>query len=72
MAGEAVCGVLGHVWNALTPLGRPLALMGGVSLAAWNRIRATQDIDFLIELDRSSVVAVIYSLGAKGCRGSLG
>lgn len=68
MASEAVRAVLNHVWNALEPLGHPAALMGGLSLAAWNYIRATRDVDFLIAVDSTTVEPVIEQLRKHGCR----
>lgn len=67
MPGEIVSGVLKHVWMTLEPLGHPMALMGGMSLAAWNRIRATQDVDLLIGLGRDAVSPLIDRLGRSGC-----
>jgi hypothetical protein len=66
MPGEIVSGVLRHVWTTLEPLGHPMALMGGMSLAAWNRIRATQDVDLLIGLRRDAVQPLIDRLGQRG------
>jgi hypothetical protein len=41
--------------------------MGGVSLAAWNHLRATRDVDLLIGIDRSAVEPIVAALGAHGC-----
>jgi hypothetical protein len=42
--------------------------MGGLSLAAWNHIRATRDVDLLIAMDRSAVDLVLNVLFSQGCR----
>lgn len=68
MATEAALATLDHVWGALVPLGRPLAVMGGISLAAWNYIRATRDVDLLIAADQLSIDPILTALQAHGCR----
>ena len=50
MPGEIVLSALKQVWLALEKLGLPRALMGGVALSAWERVRATQDVDVLVDL----------------------
>jgi hypothetical protein len=45
-----------------------MAVMGGISLAAWNYIRATRDVDLLIALARPEVDRVVNALCANGCR----
>jgi hypothetical protein len=68
MAAKAALTTLDHAWSALVPLGYPLAVMGGISLAAWNYVRATRDIDLLIALDRTQVDLILKALAARGCR----
>ena len=68
MATEAALSTLEHVWTALSPLGHPLAVMGGISLAAWNHIRATRDVDLLIAVDRTEIDPILYALISHGCR----
>jgi hypothetical protein len=68
MASEAVRAVLNHMWNALEPLGHPVALIGGLSLATWNHIRATRDVDFLIAVDSATIESVVEQLRKHGCR----
>lgn len=68
MAAEAALATLDHIWGLLTPLGHPLAVMGGISLAAWNHIRATRNVDLLIAVDRSAIDPLLSSLGSHGCR----
>jgi hypothetical protein len=68
MTTDAALATLNHVWGVLAPLGHPLAVMGGISLAAWNHIRATRDVDLLIAVDRSMVESVVNVLSSHGCR----
>ena len=68
MASDAALATLDHIWSVLEPLGHPLAVMGGMSLAAWNYIRATRDVDLLISVDRSRIDPILNALGAHGCR----
>jgi hypothetical protein len=62
VAAETALAALDDIWDVLAPLGHPMAVMGGISLAAWHHIRATRDVDLLIALDRSSVDAVLRVL----------
>jgi hypothetical protein len=68
VATEAALATLDHVWGVLAPLGHPLAVMGGISLAAWNYVRATRDVDLLIAVEPSAIDPVLSVLGAHGCR----
>ena len=68
MATEAALATLDHIWGILPPLGHPLAVMGGISLAAWNHIRATRDVDLLIAVERLSIDPVLDALRSHGCR----
>jgi hypothetical protein len=68
VATEAALATLDHIWGVLEPLGHPLAVMGGISLAAWNHIRATRDVDLLMAVEESAIDPILQALGAKGCR----
>ena len=68
MATEAALATLDHIWGVLEPLNHPLAVMGGISLAAWNHIRATRDVDLLIAVDRLAIDPVLTVLCSHGCR----
>jgi hypothetical protein len=68
MAAEAALATLNHVWSVLAPLGHPVAVMGGISLAAWNYIRATRDVDILISVDRTQIEPILNVLASQGCR----
>ena len=68
VATEAALAVLDLVWRVLVPLGHPLAVMGGISLATWNHIRATRDVDLLISVDRPAVDPLLDLLRSHGCR----
>lgn len=39
-----------RAWEILEPLEIPMAVMGGISLAAWNHPRFTHDVDLLLAL----------------------
>lgn len=68
MATKTALATLDHIWGALAPLGHPMAVMGGISLAAWNHIRATRDVDLLIAVDRSAIDPILNALRSHGCR----
>ncbi|MCA9184285.1 MAG: nucleotidyl transferase AbiEii/AbiGii toxin family protein [Pirellulaceae bacterium] len=68
MATNAALATLDHIWGVLEPMGHSLALMGGLSLAAWNYIRATRDVDLLIAVDRSELDEVMRRLKDNQCR----
>jgi hypothetical protein len=66
MTGKQVLNVLTHVWTILADTGVPAAVMGGVAVTAWRRIRATHDVDLLIDLDNSRFAEVFKSLDKGG------
>jgi hypothetical protein len=66
MTGKQVLNVLTHVWTILADTGVPAAVMGGVAVAAWRRIRATHDVDLLIDLDNSRFAEVFRALDKGG------
>jgi len=48
MPAEPLLRALRHVWVTLEPLGLPMAVMGGIAVAASKHVRATQDVDLLL------------------------
>jgi len=62
MLAEPLIHTVGHVWNAMRPLGAPMAIMGGVALAAWQHLRATTDVDILVGLDGENANLVLDAL----------
>lgn len=55
---------IGQVIDVLGRAGSDFALIGGLALASYNVIRATQDIDLLVDGDRADVVdAALAGLG---------
>lgn len=68
MPTDSALATLDHVWGVLAPLGHPLAVMGGISLAAWGHIRATRDVDLLIAVNRAAVDPILDALRSHGCR----
>lgn len=68
MPAEAVIAALRHVWLTLEPLRVPVAVMGGLALAAWKYVRATRDIDLLLGIGQSDLAQVLDRLAAAGVR----
>jgi hypothetical protein len=64
MAGNLVLSALKHVWTTLAPLRLPMAVMGGVALAAWQYVRATRDVDLLVSLGNTDPGLVMTRLAA--------
>lgn len=68
MAAEAVLKALKHVWVSLQPLQVPMAVMGGLALAAWRHVRATRDVDLLIGVPEADVETLLAALTSAGMR----
>jgi hypothetical protein len=68
VATDSATLTLDHVWRVLAAAGHPAALMGGMSLPAWNHIRGTRDVDLLIAIERTNVDELIQLLIAAGCK----
>lgn len=64
MAVHVVLDALRHVWLSLEPLGLPMAVMGGIAVAAWQHPRATHDVDVLIGLGNTQVEQLLAKLEA--------
>jgi hypothetical protein len=64
MAASLVLGALQHVWRSLEPFHLPMAVMGGIALAAWQHVRATRDVDILLTLQSTDLDALLQSLAA--------
>jgi hypothetical protein len=64
MAVSAVLRALQHVWYTLEPLNFPMAVMGGLALAAWQHVRATRDVDLLINLKNMDLDRLLETLAA--------
>lgn len=62
MASEGVLATLHAAWRALLPLDAPMALIGGLALAAWNHARFTRDADVLISIAPSRLDEAIDAL----------
>jgi hypothetical protein len=63
---NAVLESLARAWAALAPLNVPTAIMGGIAVAFWNRIRATRDVDLLIGVESGGDERIIAALTAAG------
>jgi hypothetical protein len=66
MTGKQVLNVLMHVWSLLSEAAVPAAVMGGIAVTAWRRIRATHDVDLLVSLDDSRFGEVFRILDKAG------
>lgn len=55
---------ISQVTGVLNAIGAPYALIGGLALAPYNVVRATQDVDLLVGLDRADAIeAELIKLG---------
>ena len=68
MPGELVLQTLQHVWRTLKPLDVPMAVIGGLALAAWKHVRATKDIDLLLTIRGENLDPLLQRLRAAGFR----
>jgi len=68
MAGEVILKALRHVWLTLESLKVPAAVMGGIGLAAWKYVRATRDIDLLVNIHGHDLATILRQLQAAEIR----
>lgn len=68
MPGELVLQALRHVWQTLQPLNVPMAVIGGLALAAWKHVRATRDIDLLLAVRPGGLDPILRQLLAANVR----
>jgi hypothetical protein len=68
VAADVVLKALKHVWVSLLPLQVPMAVMGGLALAAWRHVRATRDVDLLIGVPDDDVEILLSTLTSAGLR----
>ncbi len=68
MPAEAVTESLRRVWQILDEAQVPAALMGGIALSLWKRVRSTQDVDLLIGLAGTRPHALLSRLKEAGFR----
>jgi hypothetical protein len=68
MPADLLLRALKQVWTALEPLNLPMAVMGGIAVAAWKHVRATQDIDVLIGIGSTDPDVLLQSLAGAGLR----
>lgn len=66
--GDMVLGALKHVWATLEPLGLPMAVMGGIAVSFWEHLRATRDVDLLIQIEAGALDKMLGVLGKAGIR----
>lgn len=70
MASEVV-RALQHAWVSLTDIGVPAAVMGGLAVATWKHVRATQDVDILVGIDQLDSEVLLSKMQAHGFRPKL-
>jgi hypothetical protein len=68
VAAEVLLKALKHVWVSLEPLQAPMAVMGGLALAAWRHVRATRDVDLLIGVSQEHLERLLGTLTSAGLR----
>jgi hypothetical protein len=68
VAAEVLLKALKHVWVSLEPLQVPMAVMGGLALAAWRHVRATRDVDLLIAVSEEDLEPLLGTLTSAGLR----
>jgi hypothetical protein len=68
VAAEVVLKALRHVWISLEPLHAPMAVMGGLALAAWRHVRATRDVDLLVGVSEEDLEPLLSTLTSAGLR----
>jgi hypothetical protein len=59
---------LERAWRALEQMGLPMALMGGLAVAAWKHVRATRDVDLLVGVASLEPEALLERLAGTGLR----
>jgi hypothetical protein len=65
---ELVMRALRELWAVLSPLGFPMAVMGGIAVSLWKHVRATQDVDLLIGAGPAEEASMIEALQRAGFR----
>lgn len=68
MPADALLRALRHVWLTLEPLDLPMAVMGGLAMATWKSVRATRDVDLLLEAQEHDPNDLLARLRAAGMR----
>lgn len=68
MSGNVVLETLRHAWQTLEPIHAPMAVMGGLALAAWQHVRATQDVDLLVGTEHEKISEVLRPMVSAGFR----
>jgi hypothetical protein len=65
---ELLLDAFRHVWAALERLRVPAALMGGLAVAVWQHVRATRDVDLLVQVPEAEQDAILEQLATGGLR----
>ncbi len=68
MPASPIITALEHVWRTVVDLRCPVAVMGGIAVAAWGHARATRDVDLLIGIDAAQLDVLLQRLAGTGVR----
>jgi hypothetical protein len=68
MPGENLLKTLDYVWNALTPLQVPMAVMGGLAVSIYHHARSTRDVDILILAEKKDTDRLLDILDQNGIK----
>ena len=66
MTPRAVLRTLGTVWSTLEPLDLPMAVLGGLALSVWKRLRTTHAVNLLIALEELDTDLLLETLQQTG------
>jgi hypothetical protein len=68
MSTKAVLETLRHAWRVLQSRDIPAAVAGGIALSAWRHVRATRDVDLLVNIDECDVDRIVSAFVEAGVR----
>ena len=68
MVADVLLTTLCQAWQTLEAAGARQALMGGLALASWKHVRATRDVDLLVEVPHDDLDRLLATLRAADIR----
>ena len=68
MVAKATLSALEHAWRTIEPLGNTLAVMGGLAVVSYSRIRTTHDVDLLIGVESDGFQRIVDAVAQAGFR----
>lgn len=66
MLPDALTETLRLMWTTFRAANVPIAVMGGIALSRWERIRATKDIDLLVGIELANIDSLLKALRVAG------